>query len=239
VERGKKRLRPVPGYILPTAFKCHTQEQTFTPIKNEDLLWMRKVSVTNLPKNILTKYQVGANTFETLPGEVFVFTDSSYIIKSQQTGYPDPALLPAAFPECFLPKNYHLLRKKAEIAEGLLPKGRYNAQARLIYSYHKEICFRQLHEKLLPHLKLSEDLSLMHRQVNKAFEAKIDLDVSSQKLFSYIKSIPLEKLALITTYQQLFFYKLLCIKLDRERFTQEMKKYFLNLNSFVYMNKER
>ena len=234
VDRSKKRLRPVPDYIFPTVFKCHTQEHHFRPIVNEDLLWMRKVSVTNLPKDILRKYQVGANVFETLPGEVFVFTDSSYLLKSQQTGYPDPSLLPAAFPELFLPNNLHLHEIKAEIAEGLLPKGKFNAKARRIYNYQKECDFRDPHKKFLKDLPVPQDLAKLHRTVNRAFNGEGELDGDSQALFNTLQETPREKLAWITSYQQLFFYKLLRMPLDLESFRKEIKKYFQTLTLLFY-----
>lgn len=217
IQKKKKRL-------IPPTFRFYTQTESYKSIQQEDLRLMRKVRVTNLPKHLLPKYQIAANAFEPLPGEVIVFTDSSHLIRSQQTGYPDPALLPYTIPECFLPQNYQLMQKKAEIAEGLLPKGKYNAQAKLLYALQKD----------------KVQMAQEYREVNLAFEhlfnyqelgkplpqEQILTTPAARALFNRLLTQDRRQLAKIATFQQLYFYKLLCIKLSREILEKEMQNYF-------------
>ena len=185
---------------------------------------MRQVSVTNLPIKLLSTYQIAANTFETLPGEVIIFTEGSHFIKSQQTGYPDPALLPYTIPECYLPQNFMLMQKKAEIAEGLLPKGKFNKQAKKLYALQKELGIEKAQEYrevgvAFEHLFNHEELEmpLPKEQVLTTPKAR--------ELFAHFLTQDRERLARIATFQQLFFYKLLCMKLDLEMLRKEMRNY--------------
>lgn len=191
VEKGKKRLRKIP----PLAFKWHIREGAFKLTENPDLFKMRKVSATKLPWDILKGLRISENVYATLPGEVFVFTKCSYLLKSQQSGFPHRSLLPGAWQEKDLPQNYWLMKKKGEIAEGLLPDGKYHVKARCIYFWMKELDFSEQERVVLDRLGGASKAVLVQVATfqllffYKLLSMQLDRDQFVQEIDKYFKTV--------------------------------------------------